>query len=102
MTTIHLADNEFSGPLPAEIGLLKSLLSLNVADNFGIEGSIPVEYGGLVNLENFELEGTQIQGDMPGSICELSNLKRVSAECANIDCECCVCVEDEKKEGLAI
>merc|ERR1711981_642356 len=102
MTIIHLADNDLSGLLPTEIGSFESLLSLNVANNSQLEGSIPAEYGNLVNLENFELEGTQIQGEMPGSICELSKLEYVSVECSNIDCDCCVCVEDEDEEDESV
>jgi hypothetical protein len=47
-------------------------------------------------IEEFKIEGTNIEVVIPNSICELNTALRVSADCGNInDCACCDCVEGD-------
>jgi Leucine-rich repeat (LRR) protein len=50
--TLHLDNNGFSGPIPAELGLLTGLTELLLNDN-AITGSIPSELSFLADLSKF-------------------------------------------------
>jgi Leucine-rich repeat (LRR) protein len=50
--TLYLDNNDFNGPIPAELGRLTRLTELLLHNN-AITGSIPSELGGLVDLSKF-------------------------------------------------
>lgn len=47
--TLYLNNNDFSGPIPVELGRLTALTELLLSDN-AITGSIPTELGDLADL----------------------------------------------------
>ena len=56
---VALWKNELTGTLPSELGNLTNLKFLNVSDNIGLAGPIPLSMTGL-DLRSFILGGTQI------------------------------------------
>ncbi len=63
------------GPLPAEIGNLTSLRSLELGETPFFDGPIPSEIGNLINLESLSITDTSISGPIPQEIKKLVNLK---------------------------
>ncbi|KAI4294901.1 hypothetical protein MLD38_040814 [Melastoma candidum] len=60
-TSIDLSENGFWGPIPAEIGMLKSLKGLNLSHN-GFTRSIPPSIGDLCSLEWLDLSANMLDG----------------------------------------
>ena len=66
-------DNRLSGEIPAEIGSLINLTSLNLSFN-QLTGSIPSEIGNLTNLISLSLGNNQLTGSIPSEIGNLTSL----------------------------
>lgn len=49
---LDFAENEFTGTIPTEIGMLSSLAGLSLATN-GFQGNLPTEMGNLNRLREF-------------------------------------------------
>ncbi|KAI4311172.1 hypothetical protein MLD38_036088 [Melastoma candidum] len=60
-TSIDLSENGFWGPIPAEIGMLKSLKGLNLSHN-GFTRNIPPSIGDLCSLEWLDLSANMLDG----------------------------------------
>jgi Leucine-rich repeat (LRR) protein len=112
---------KMSGPIPSEIGNLKTLESLSltgcglngaIPSEFGslyrmqqmwlfgnqLNGAIPASLGNLTRMNRLELEDNQLEGAMPASVCTLreTSLEILEADCkVAIDCECCTCCGPE-------
>jgi hypothetical protein len=56
--------NQIIGFIPSELGNLKALEILRMADNF-LEGTIPSEIGSLPNLVDLYLEYNSLSGKIP-------------------------------------
>ncbi|KAL5742502.1 hypothetical protein ACOSP7_029234 [Xanthoceras sorbifolium] len=65
------------GPIPEEIGLLKSLHVLNFSHN-ALIGSIPSSIGNLRQLESLDLSMNSISGEIPAQLAELARLNFLS------------------------
>ncbi|MGF7138679.1 leucine-rich repeat domain-containing protein [Roseimarinus sediminis] len=76
VTEIVLYDNNLSGTLPAELGLLDQLTLLNLRSN-RLTGQLPPELGLLANLEYLYLYGNTLTGEIPAELGNLANLKRL-------------------------
>jgi len=79
VTAISLNWNGLNGTLPAEIGNLSNLGTLQVECNpytwtDYLTGSIPTEIGNLTNLTYLDLSYNQFSGSIPTSIGNLTNL----------------------------
>nr|XP_023909136.1 receptor-like protein Cf-9 [Quercus suber] len=63
-TSIDLSCNNLDGPIPEELGALKSLLFLNLSHN-ALTGHIPPILGNLTQLESLDLSSNKLTGDIP-------------------------------------
>ncbi|KAL6143124.1 hypothetical protein ACLB2K_053820 [Fragaria x ananassa] len=65
ITTLYLADNQFSGPIPSNIGdVMPSLADLDLSRN-GLTGSIPLSLGNLSLLTTMVLSNNYLTGEIP-------------------------------------
>jgi len=70
---LHLTDNNLKGTIPADIGLLSSLLSLDLNGNL-LSGSIPTELFMLTKLSTLNLAHNIITGRIPNVVSQVTNL----------------------------
>ncbi|TYH50911.1 hypothetical protein ES332_D10G237000v1 [Gossypium tomentosum] len=70
---LYLYDNYFSGSIPNEIGLLKSLSTLQFLINH-FTGAIPASIGNLTDLFSVRLEENAISGSIPREIGSMTSL----------------------------
>ncbi|VVA95234.1 unnamed protein product [Arabis nemorensis] len=70
---IDLSENELSGEIPVEFGGLKELQALNLSHN-KLSGVIPNSFTGLKNVESLDLSFNRLQGQIPQELTELSSL----------------------------
>ena len=63
-TAIDLSCNNLDGPIPEELGELKSLLVLNLSHN-ALSGHIPPFMGNLTQLESLDLSSNNLTGEIP-------------------------------------
>ena len=72
LAELDLSVNEFSGPIPPELGTQITLTTLLLGAS-PFTGEIPDELGNLTNLSELRLFSTQLTGTIPSS---LGNLTR--------------------------
>ena len=73
LVTLRLDENDLSGYLPTEIGLMgESLNVLDISMNHPINGSIPSEIGMLKGLSHFFAYQTHIHGAVPMEVAGLA------------------------------
>jgi gliding motility-associated-like protein len=78
VTSIQLSYNQLSGHIPAEIGKLTKLVSINLLGGT-IEGGIPDEFENLVLLEHLVLKDNKLEGAISQNwISKLPNLKTLN------------------------
>ncbi len=65
------------GPIPAELGRLSGLTSLNLRAN-ALDGPIPPELGNLAGLEEFWLDGNALAGPIPAELGNLARLRELN------------------------
>jgi len=73
LTYLYLADNSLSGEIPSELGLLQKLTYLDFYFNF-LTGHIPSELGLLQNLTNLDLSFNSFSGQIPRELTLLTKL----------------------------
>ncbi|XP_060667275.1 receptor-like protein 43 [Ziziphus jujuba] len=65
ITMLYLGDNQFSGPIPPNIGeVIPWLSDLDVADN-SLSGSIPLSIGNLTGLMTLGISNNELSGQIP-------------------------------------
>ncbi|KAF4390512.1 hypothetical protein F8388_006009 [Cannabis sativa] len=74
VTRLELYMNSLMGPIPKELGGLKSLVSLDLYHN-NLSGSIPSSLSNLSNLKFLRLNGNRLSGKIPRQLTKLGNLK---------------------------
>ena len=70
---LYLGGNNLTGPIPSELGDLRSLLVLWLAGN-QLSGEIPAELGDLASLLYLLLAGNQLSGEIPAELGDLASL----------------------------
>ena len=76
LQTLNIHDNPLTDKIPAELGRLSNLRDLNLDGN-GLTGEIPAELGNLTNLENLNLERNRLSGGVLAELGNLANLRRL-------------------------
>ena len=86
VTELHLGGNELAGPIPAALGNLELLQTLNLAGRWdptsrqftnALTGPIPDELGRLKNLSLLHLGNNELTGRIPDALGNLTNLKEL-------------------------
>nr|XP_028946311.1 receptor-like protein 18 [Malus domestica] len=72
-TTIDFSCNNFSGPIPKEMGEFKSLYFLNLSSN-AFTGEIPSSFGKMRQLETLDLSQNKLRGNIPLQLANLTFL----------------------------
>ncbi|KAL6661908.1 hypothetical protein ACP70R_001292 [Stipagrostis hirtigluma subsp. patula] len=70
---IDLSENQLTGDIPSEIGLLSALHLLNLSRNC-IRGNIPDELGNMTSLESLDLSWNDLSGTIPLSLTSMESL----------------------------
>ena len=73
LTGLFLSYNYLRGEIPSEIGNLRNLTELHLGHN-GLQGEIPPEIGNLVNLTYLSLWDNELTGSIPPEIGNLTSL----------------------------
>nr|GEV29651.1 protein STRUBBELIG-receptor family 3 isoform X1 [Tanacetum cinerariifolium] len=73
ITTIFLADNNFTGNIPESLSSLTQLTALSLNDN-NLSGEIPDSFAGLTGLANLDISSNGLSGELPPSLGSLSSL----------------------------
>ena len=75
LESLDLGQNELTGPVPPVLGNLVNLKSLNLPWN-DLSGPIPAELRSLENVEYLDLRGNNLSGPLPVWLGSLSNLRQ--------------------------
>ena len=78
LDTLNLAQNTLSGPILADLGDLTYLQTLNLGYNYSLNGSLPAALGGLTNLEGLYLDNNDLTGSIPAALGGLTNLETLN------------------------
>ncbi|BFG36456.1 hypothetical protein CerSpe_227300 [Prunus speciosa] len=76
-TLIDFSSNNFSGPIPKEMGEFKSLHVLNLSGN-AFTGEIPSSFGNMRVLESLDLSQNKLNGHIPLQLAELTFLSSLN------------------------
>ena len=66
-----------TGSIPAELGRLENLVSMDLHDNL-LEGALPAELSGLAKLHYLYLHNNNLTGEIPEELGDLYSLIRIS------------------------
>ena len=75
-TSVDLPCNNPDGPIPEELGALKSLLFLNLSHN-ALTGHIPLILGNLTQLDSLDLSSNKLTGEIPMQFADSLNFLAV-------------------------
>ena len=73
---LELQFNDFTGPVPTQLGQLSKLESLRIGRN-SLTGSIPAQIGNLTALRILQSESNQFSGPIPAAIGAATSLQRI-------------------------
>ncbi len=71
---VKLRNNNLTGRIPAELGLLTGVRELDLGEN-RIEGEIPPELANMTSLEELELDDNRLTGGIPPELGRLPRLR---------------------------
>ncbi|KAL7208647.1 hypothetical protein ACSBR1_030394 [Camellia fascicularis] len=75
LTTLYLYDNQLSGSIPQEIGMLSFLIDLDLSQN-NLTGLIPISIGNLGNLTYLNLHDNKLFGSISPLLNNLTHLTK--------------------------
>ncbi|XP_007019956.2 PREDICTED: receptor-like protein kinase 2 [Theobroma cacao] len=73
-----LSKNNFSGPIPTEIGIYQNLVRIDLSFN-SLSGQIPASIGNLTKLQVLILSSNKLTGLIPATLSSITTLRRFSA-----------------------
>ena len=76
VSELALGGNDLTGPIPAALGRLENLGSLNLGWN-ALTGPVPAGLGDLTSLRSLALGGNDLTGPIPAELGRLENLERL-------------------------
>ncbi|KAG0591646.1 hypothetical protein KC19_1G190200 [Ceratodon purpureus] len=83
LRTLNLSTNQFSGPIPSELGLASSLEVLDFGSN-NLNGSLPSSLGDLTNLTSLVVSNNGFVGAVPTSIGNLQRIRNLNISGNNL------------------
>ena len=84
---LRLSSNMLTGTLSTSIGL-SNMTYFEVDDN-RMTGSLPSELGQLRLVEGIYINGNSFTGSLNDTVCVVSGLVELHADCDEVDCPCC-------------
>ena len=84
---LFIPNNELTGSLPSELGLLTQLTRFGLYSNQAT-GSLPTELGLLTKLRLVYLYDNALTGSVPSSLCSSGAI--IYIDCGEIACTCCL------------
>ena len=104
--TLNLTENLLTGTIPNSIGLMGSSIAQRqrraiwLRDN-DFFGTVPQNIGNIPDLTELVLDGNDLSGTMPASICtketgtteKTFKLRLLASDCAKVDCRCSAACE---------
>ena len=97
---LRLGGNSIVGSIPSELGLMTNLRSLFLENN-QLGGEIPFQLGFMTSLEHLSLDRNSLTGGIPNTFCseELSKIQDLSSDCREptLICKCCnICCDKSR------
>ena len=89
LTYVGLGDNQFTGTIPSELGLLTALKQLDLSGNAQIHGTIPTEVLSMTSLTLLDVTKTSVDGSLPPSLCQKEDEDKhlkIKANCSLVQC----------------
>ncbi|XP_031131953.1 receptor-like protein 9b [Ipomoea triloba] len=83
MSGINLSFNNFTGPIPNEIGFLSDIRALNLSHN-QFTGFIPTTFSNLKQIECLDLSHNKLNGQIPLELIEMTFLSKFSVAFNNL------------------
>ena len=74
LTSLQLNGNQLTGPIPPELGRLTALTNILSLSGNQLSGPIPPELGRLTNLERLQFRGNRLTGPIPVELGDLTKL----------------------------
>ena len=71
---MDLGDNQLTGRIPLELGILPNLITFDLGEN-DLSEAIPAALGNLFRLESLDLKGNQLTGALPPELSFLQALE---------------------------
>ncbi|KAI9085893.1 hypothetical protein K1719_031970 [Acacia pycnantha] len=83
LVALNLSGNPISGPIPTEMGEIKTLEELRLRDNL-LEGTLPSNLGKLKKLRVLVLSGNKFSGIIPESFGNMTKLNNIALDGSDI------------------
>ncbi|KAL5991719.1 hypothetical protein ACLOJK_012630 [Asimina triloba] len=80
---LNLSHNSLSGPLPAEIGRLQAVNTIDISSN-RLSGRIPATIGNCRSLVYLDMAANSFEGSIPSAIGDLRGLERIDLSSNNL------------------
>ena len=75
LLSFNLSQNDLAGPIPSSIGRLTRLRDLRLRDNEHLDGPLPPEMGNMADLTYVDMSNTALSGPLPETLANLTGLQ---------------------------